>query len=94
MKTNKIRSEREYSVALSDEGGSEKIVTITVHRGTAEEQDALAMARARELAEEWARAGEWGDDGAVVSVRYALSDAHYEWDAHWIDVEIEPDQDE
>lgn len=91
----KIRTERQYQVDMrtDDDGGSSEIESTMIPAGTESEQDASALAWAREACEDWARAGDWGDDGALVRVRYTLSDDDNEWPTDSIDVEIDADHD-
>lgn len=86
------RHARQYTVKMRDDQ-SHEIEKFEIEAGTEDEQDAAALTRAREYAEDWAREGEWGDDGAVVTVRYILSDDNSEWPEESIGVEIEPDHD-
>ena len=92
--TNEIREEREYTVHMRDDQCSEE-VTITVEAGTEEEQDAKAWEMAQEEAEDWARGGDWGNEGAVVTVRYYWEDENSTCEdiERSVDVEIEPDHD-
>jgi len=87
----KIRTERQYRVEISDDGGSSETEDTMIPEGTESEQDAAAEEWARESAEDWAREGEWGEGGAVVRVYYVLDDEDSEWPRDSVDVEIEPD---
>jgi len=94
MEKKEIRGEREYTVHMRDDQCGEE-VTITVPPGTEEEQDAKAWELAQEKAEVWARGGDWGDEGEVVTVRYYWEDedSTTEEMEESVDVEIEPDHD-
>jgi hypothetical protein len=73
---------------------AEKTMTYTYHEdgGHSETLDAQDMAEALELAEELCRGGEWGDEGASVSVWVTETDEDGdETDRQWVTVEIEPD---
>jgi hypothetical protein len=93
MKAPRVRPERTYTVAMRDEGGSTQEESFTVDAGTEVEQDTAAVELARKYAEDWAREGDWGDDGAIVTVYYTLSDKYDEWLEESVEVEIEPDHD-
>jgi hypothetical protein len=49
-----------------------------------------AWLQAEDLAEDWARDGEWGDEGTVVTVYLGLESAGHTYPRRSIDVEIEP----
>ena len=85
----KIRTERQYRVEISDDGGSSETEDTMIPEGTESEQDAAAEEWARESAEDWAREGEWGEGGTVVRVYYVLEDEDSEWPRDSVDVEIE-----
>ena len=70
----KIRSERQYTVEMSEECGSSETATTIIPAGTESAQNTAAALQARATAEDWAREGEWDYDGAETSVRYTLSD--------------------
>lgn len=74
----------------------EVVVTYTYHEdgGHSETLDAADMDEAVEMAEELCRGGEWGDEGASVSVWVTEEDEDgEETDRRCITVEIEPDHD-
>lgn len=89
------RSERTYYADLSDDGGASTRRVLVVPAGTEKWQDAEAARLALEEAEDWASDGEWGDEGAVVTVYIELSDNDYENIScdDSVEVEIEPNHD-
>lgn len=89
--TTTIRDTREYTVSLRDEGGATETMTTAIPAGTEADQDEAAMAWAIQAARDWAAGGEWGADGALVSVGLTLEDADSEWDEECVEVAIEPD---
>ena len=59
--------------------------------GVTETRGAADMDTAKELAEDWVREGEWGDDGAVVGVTVTeLLPSGHDGDEEYVEVEIEP----
>lgn len=93
MTITAIRPAHEYTVTLSDDSGGDTTITITAQTGTEAEQDAEAERLADEGAEAWAREGEWGDDGACITVYVDMEDEHSEFPRRWVEVDIEPDHD-
>lgn len=88
------RPARAYIICVTHEGGGRNNYTITVAPGMRSAQDVEAEQLAEEIAEEWVRDGEWGDDGACISVYISIQDAEdLELRYHCIDVDIEPDHD-
>ena len=76
----------EYILKMWCDGGGEDTDTV--------EADLLsdAIDQAEEMVRDWVRNGDWGDEGALVGVRYTLTDEDGDalyWDS--ITVEIEPD---
>jgi hypothetical protein len=68
-----------------------KTYTMRDDGGSTESIEAETLSDARRQAREWARAGDWGDDGCVVTVRIMDEDGN---DVECVEVEIaqvEPD---
>lgn len=87
------RPTRKYTVILCDDSDNKEERNFEVPESTEEEQDKAAIYCARQIAIDWAKSGDWGDEGALVSVGYTLMDDDNEWKTRWVDVEIEPDHD-
>ena len=91
MASDVIRAPRTYTVQMRDDGGATHSATVEVTAGTEAAQDAEAQRLAEQAARDWARDGDWGNDGAVVTVWYTLEDDDSEWAEEYVEVEIEPD---
>jgi hypothetical protein len=87
----KPRAERTYFVEMEAEGGGDETIEIVIPTGNEETQDQQAHKAAKQAVEKWAAEGDWGADGASISVWYTLSDDKYEWPRACVTVDIEPD---
>ena len=79
---------RTFKLTMTDDYGCCEIREIEAENAV-EARDEIASECA-----DWCSDGEWGDDGAAVSVRWSLADEDGdEVDSGWETVEIEPDHD-
>ena len=73
----------EWVLSMHDDGGSTHEVTFNEQPDTSDIHSEI---------EDWVKEGEWGDDGASVSVGWTLEEDGDEIDDGWYTVDIEPNE--